>query len=120
MRKPVEVEVVNKTKGTVLGSQVRVANSALSRMVGLLRHRGLDRGTGLLIEPSSGVHTFGMRFPIDVVALDRNRCVRGVWERLGPFRLAALSFRTRSVLELPVGAIRDSQTEVNDQLAICN
>jgi len=120
MRKPVEVEVVNTTKGTVLGSQVRVANSALARMVGLLRHSGLDRGTGLLIEPSSGVHTIGMRFPIDVVALDRNRCVRGVWEALAPFRLAALSFRTRSVIELPAGTIRESRTEVHDQLAIRN
>ncbi len=75
-----QVEVANLTRGTVLGSEIRIADTALSRLVGLLGHSGLAPGDGLLIEPSSGVHTFGMRFPIDVVALDRNYCVRGVWE----------------------------------------
>ena len=59
-----------------------------------------------------------MRFPIDVVALDRDYCVRGVWEGLGPFRIAAVGLKTHKVLELPVGAIRESQTQVNDQLAL--
>jgi hypothetical protein len=44
--------------------------------------------------------------------------VRGVWEGLGPFRIAALGFKTHKVLELPVGAIRESHTQVNDQLAV--
>jgi uncharacterized membrane protein (UPF0127 family) len=68
--------------------------------------------------PSSGVHTWGMLFPIDVVALDRGMRVLGVWERVGGFRIAAVGWKTRSVLELPVGTIRRSRIEVNDQLAI--
>ncbi len=112
------MEVANLTRGTVLGSEIRIADTALSRLVGLLGHSGLSPGNGLLIAPSSGVHTFGMRFPINVVALDRDFCVRGVWEGLGPFRIAALGFKTHKVLELPVGAIRESQTQVNDQLAL--
>ena len=87
-----QVEIANLTRGTVLGSEIHIANTALSRLVGLLGHSGLAPGDGLLIEPSSGVHTFGMRFPIDVVALDRDYCVRGVWEGLGPFRIAARRF----------------------------
>ena len=118
MQKSREVEIANLTQGTVLGSEIRVANTAWSRMVGLLGNTGLRPGSGLLIEPSSGVHTFGMKFPIDVVALDRQLCVRGVWENLGPFRIAAVGFRVHKVLELPVGAIRDSRTKVNDQLAV--
>ena len=118
MQKGRQVEIANVTQGTVVGSQIRVANTAWSRMVGLLRDSGLRPGSGLLIEPSSGVHTFGMRFPIDVVALDRQLCVRGVWENLGPCRIAAVGFKVHKVLELPVGAIRDSRTRVNDQLAV--
>ncbi len=113
-----QVEVANATRGTVLGKEVRIADTAVSRLVGLLGNSDLPSGSGLLIEPSSGVHTFGMRFPIDVVALDRRLRVRGVWENLGPFRVAAVSFRTHKVLELPVGAIRESQTQVNDQLIL--
>jgi len=112
------IQVANRTRGTVLGSEIRIADTAMSRMVGLLAHSELRPGCGLLIVPSSGVHTFGMRFPIDVIALDRNLRVRGTWENLGPFRFAALGVKTHKVLELPVGAIRDSHTQVDDQLAL--
>ena len=113
-----QIEIVNISKNTIVGSSIRVASTAWSRLVGLLGKVGLNPGGGLFIVPSSGVHTWGMRFPIDVVALDGRMRVLGVWERLGSFRIAALSWKTRSVLELPVGTIRRSQIEVNDQLAI--
>jgi len=57
-----------------------------------------------------------MLFPIDIIALDRDMRVRGVWERVGAFRLVGLSWKTHSVLELPMGTIRTSRTEVSDQL----
>jgi len=113
-----KVEVANVTRGTVLGSEVQIADTALTRLVGLLAHSELSPGSGLLIEPSSGVHTFGMRFAIDVVALDRKLRVLGLWENLGPLRFAAISFKTCKVLELPVGAIRESGTQINDQLMV--
>jgi len=113
-----QIEIVNANKNTIVGSGIRVASTAWSRLVGLLGKVGLDPGGGLLIVPSSGVHTWGMLFPIDVVALDGHMRVLGVWERVGSFRIAALGWRTRSVLELPVGTIRRSQIDVNDQLVI--
>jgi len=112
------VEIVNQNRGTSLGNQIRLADAPLTRLVGLLGKRGLDSGCGLLIKPSSGIHTFGMRFPIDVVALDRNLCVQRTWENLGPFRIAAVNLKTRAVLELPVGVIQESRTRVGDQLTI--
>jgi uncharacterized membrane protein (UPF0127 family) len=115
-----EIEIANLTRGTVLGVHVRVAENALARAVGLLGQTRLDPGGGLLIDPSSGIHTFGMRFAIDVVALDRQLRVGGVWENLGAFRIAGLSWKTSCVLELPVGIIRDSGTCVGDQLEIRN
>lgn len=66
------IEIVNTTKGTTVGSAIGVAATIRSRMVGLLGEARLDPGEGLLIVPSSGVHTWGMRFPIDVVALNRH------------------------------------------------
>lgn len=112
------IVVVNTTKGTIIGSAIAVAATIRSRMVGLLGRARLDPGEGLLILPSSGVHTWGMRFPIDVVALDRHLRVLDVKEHLGSFRIAAVGWTTRSVLELPAGTIRQSQIEVDDQLAI--
>ena len=112
------IRIVNTSKNAIVGSAIRVAATAWSRMVGLLGEVGLDPGGGLFILPSSGVHTWGMLFPIDVVALDRHLRVLGTWERVGGFRIAAVGWKTRSVLELPAGTIRRSRIEVNDQLAI--
>jgi len=116
MQKSRPAEIRNQTKNTSLGRQISTANSGLARLIGLLGRRKLDPDTGLLIVPSSGVHTFGMLFPIDIIALDRDMRVRGVWERVGAFRLVGLSWKTHSVLELPMGTIRTSRTEVSDQL----
>jgi uncharacterized membrane protein (UPF0127 family) len=87
-------------------------------MVGLLGRRGLDAGGGLWIKPSSGVHTFGMAFKIDVVGLDRDLMVIKLWRCLAPFRLTAVSMKLRSVLELPCGTIARSQIHIGDQIQI--
>jgi uncharacterized membrane protein (UPF0127 family) len=116
MQKSRRVEIRNQPKDTSLGKQISRADTGITRLVGLLGKRKLDIDTGLLIVPSSGVHTIGMLFPIDIIALDREMRVRGVWEKVGAFRLVGLSCKTHSVLELPTGTIRKSGTEVNDQL----
>ena len=110
--------VTNTTRGTIVGDSIELADTSLKRMFGLLGRRGLDAGGGLWIKPSSGVHTFGMSFKIDVVALDRELKVIKLWRCLVPFRVTSVSFKMKSVLELPCGTIAQSQTKVGDQLDI--
>lgn len=112
-----KVTVSNQTKGNVVCSSARMADTALTRMFGLLLDTGLEEESGLLIRPSSGVHTFGMGFPIDIVALDKRSRVLGVWENIGPWKLRGLSFKTRSVLELPSGRAARCGLAVGDQLS---
>ena len=83
-----------------------LANTFLTRLVGLLGRRSLEADSGLLIKPSSGVHTFGMSFPIDIVSLDKKHCVLGLFEDVGAGTIRGFGFKTRSVLELPAGHIR--------------
>jgi uncharacterized membrane protein (UPF0127 family) len=87
---------------------------------GLLGRRASDfaPGKGLLIEPSQGVHTFGMSFTIDAAYLDRDGRVIHVCNQLAPFRIAALKLKSRSVLELPAGTLARTHTEVGDMLEI--
>jgi uncharacterized membrane protein (UPF0127 family) len=87
-------------------------------MFGLLGRRGLDTGGGLWIRPSSGVHTFGMAFTIDVVGLDSNLKVIKLWRSLVPFRVTAVSMKLKSVIELPSGTITATQMQLGDQLQI--
>jgi uncharacterized membrane protein (UPF0127 family) len=110
--------VVNKTRGTTVGESIELASTSLTRLVGLLGRKGLDSGGGLWIMPSSGVHTMGMRFAIDVVGLDRNLKVIKLWHELPPYRVTSVSTRMRSVIELAPGSIRENRIEVGDTLEV--
>jgi uncharacterized protein len=110
--------VTNTTRGTTVGNSIELADTSWKRMFGLLGRRGLDAGGGLWIKPSSGVHTVGMAFGIDVVGLDRDLKVIRLWRCLRPFRVTSVSFKLRSVLELPCGTIAQSQLQIGDQVAI--
>jgi hypothetical protein len=86
-------------------------------MLGLLGRAGLARDEGLLITPCTSIHTFFMRFAIDVLYLDRNHVVVKAVRAMRPFRLSACLRGAHSVLELPVGVIEASGTQAGDQLA---
>ena len=106
----------NITRATTVGTRITIADTSLRRLIGLLGKRRLDAGCGLLIRPSSGVHTFGMLFSIDVVALSKNLQVLKLWPRLAPFRITSVSLKTHSILELPAGQISHCGIKVGDQL----
>src|SRR5215471_10270171 len=110
------VRVVNSTRGTVVGEHITIADTVWARFIGLLGASSLPPEYGLLLHPSQGIHTLGMKFSIDVVFLDRNMRVLNLRRALKPFRMTGLNFGAASVLELPVGAIAKSLTEVDDQL----
>jgi len=105
-------------KAETIGSRIGLADTFLLRLIGLLGQSSLDDGAGLLIQPSSGVHTLGMRFAIDVVALDKNLRVLRTWQRLPPWRATSINLKTHSVLELAPGKIRQHNIEPGDQLVL--
>ncbi|MGI9101715.1 MAG: DUF192 domain-containing protein [Terriglobales bacterium] len=110
------VRAVNQTRGTTLGEHIRVADTGLTRIVGLLGERELSQGDGLLIEPSQGVHTWGMLFPIDVVVLDNDWRTIAIRRALRPFRMTRIFFKAASVLELPPGTVDATSTAVGDAI----
>ena len=112
------VTVTIPEKAVTVGSRIGLADTSLSRLFGLLGKSGLDPGSGILIRPSSGVHTMWMKFPIDVVALDRSLRVYKVWPNLVPWRFTSVSTKIHSVLELAPGQIEACRIEPGDQLAV--
>jgi uncharacterized protein len=107
--------VRNQTRQTILGHRIGVASSASQRRRGLLQRDSLEKGEGLWIVPCEAVHTFAMHFPIDLVYLDRRRCVRKIRSHVVPRRLSGC-LTAHSVLELPSGTILDSGTRPGDVL----
>jgi uncharacterized membrane protein (UPF0127 family) len=82
----------------------------------LLGRKGLGSGEGLLLEPCSGIHTIGMAFPIDALFLDRQGSVVHLVHDMRPLRLSRYVFSAHSVLELPAGTLRETDTRVGDRL----
>lgn len=110
--------VINLTKNTWLATKTRRADNFITRLVGLLKRSGLGPEEALWLMPSKGIHTMGMKFPIDVVFLDRKNLVLAIVPGMAPYRISRIELRAYSVLELPNGTIKKSETEVGDQLEI--
>jgi len=112
-----KVLVRNQTRGTILGDAIDVADSSETRRTGLLKHKGLERGQGLWIVPCESVHTFFMKFAIDLVYIDKNHKVKKVRHAVAPWRLSAC-LAAHSIIELPAGAAKESGTVAGDDLAV--
>ena len=107
----------NHTRNTVLGDAVELADTSETRRVGLLQHERLEPGSGLWIVPCESVHTFFMKFPIDLVYLDKQRKVRKVRHAVPAWRLSAC-LTAHSILELPAGTAEKSGTLPGDELVM--
>lgn len=110
----------NRTRQTFLATRLRVADTHLTRLRGLIgtTRRHFDFGHGLLIVPCHGVHTLCMGYPIDLVYLDSSHVVVHVEENVKPWRFAPLRMEACSVLELPSHTAWDTETSVGDHIEI--
>jgi uncharacterized membrane protein (UPF0127 family) len=111
--------VYNQTRECFLGLRVAPADTTFSRLKGLIGKLKLESDQGLWVVPSSGIHTLGVLFPLDLVYLDENYRVIHLVEYFRTFRIAPLRRQAASVLELPIHTIYYSQTQVGDQLVVC-
>jgi uncharacterized membrane protein (UPF0127 family) len=108
----------NASLNRVLADRVDVAATRATRAVGLLSRSGLEPGEALWIVPSRGVHTCGMRFTIDVLALDEAGTVIDCVSNLKPWRVRLPRRGTAGVLELPAGTLAASGTLVGHQVSL--
>ena len=116
--------VDNLTRGTVLADDLETAAGLWGKFMGLMGRQTLARGRGLWLPDSNGIHMMFMRFPIDAVFVGRPEADGGrrvvsihralpVWRGLVPLIRGA-----HGVLELPVGTIDVTSTQVGDRLLI--
>lgn len=109
-------QILNRTRGGVLAQQAELAETAATRTRGLLGRDGLPEGGGLIIDPCNAIHTFFMRFTIDVLFVTADGQVVRVLEQLVPWRLTRMYFRARKVVELPAGTLQRVPCQPGDQL----
>lgn len=110
----------NKTRQTFLATQMRVANTHLARLRGLmaLSPRRFFYGQALWIVPCHGVHTWFMRFSVDVIYLNSDNTVVHIEESLRPWRFAPVRMDADSVIEFPAHTIFNSGTRLGDKFEL--
>jgi uncharacterized membrane protein (UPF0127 family) len=107
----------NQTRDRGVVDVLEVVKTPWGRMKGLLGRRELEDGHGLLLEDCSGIHTWFMQFPIDVVFLDRDLRVQKVVPDLWPWR-AARAWGATHCLELAAGVAARRGLAVGDTLQV--
>lgn len=112
------MKVTNLSKNTLLADKAEFANTFFRRLIGLLNQRSLEKGEGLILSPSTCIHSFFMRFTIDVIFLDKIGKVVGVLSSFKPFRFTPVYFGASLVIELPEFTISSTHTQPGDKITL--
>jgi uncharacterized protein len=113
--------IINQTRGTVLAEECEIASSFWERTRGLMMRPELPEGCGLFIEKTPSIHMFNMKFAIDAVFVTGENVVTDICENLGRRKMYVAKNRAGkpdAVIELPVGTIAKSSTQIGDVLQL--
>lgn len=92
--------------------------SGFGRLKGLLGQRELPSGSGIWLEPCHSVHCFGMKFAIDLIFVNAQRCVIGLRETVKPGEWTPPILRSHAVIEVPEGTIQKTGIDLGAQLYV--
>ena len=99
----------------MIGLTIREAKNLKEKIQGLL---GKEKPESLMIKTHFGIHTFGMKFPIDVLILDRNNTIVSIKKNLKPYRIFLWNPLYEKVIELPPQTIEKKKLKLNDVVCL--
>jgi protein-S-isoprenylcysteine O-methyltransferase Ste14/uncharacterized membrane protein (UPF0127 family) len=112
------VPIFNETQNLSLKYHISSATGLLPRLIGMLGSLPSEGQPGLFLLPCNGVHTFGMRYPLDVFFLDADGRVVKTWRGLAPNRLTGVIRSAESAIEFPAGVVAESEIRTGDRLRV--
>lgn len=118
MRRVKIIEVSNLTTGRTVAKRVWLADTMFFRLRGLLGCQCLEADQGLLLVPCGNIHTFGMKFSIDIIHGQRDGTVCKIVTNLRPDRIGPLVVRGYFVLELPANTVKEQGIQVGHRLSL--
>ncbi len=112
------MKILNVSRQTVIARDVKLANNFFSRFKGLLAVKNFPAQSALVLKPCDSIHTFFMRFPIDVFFANKENKIIKIYRELKPWRLSGVFFKSRLCVELPDGSLDASRTQEGDRIEI--
>jgi uncharacterized membrane protein (UPF0127 family) len=112
-----DFHLVNEQNGSVVADRLLPAFDSETRRTGLLRHESLPAGTAMIIAPTNAIHTFFMKFAIDVLFIAKDGLVVKTRTRLAPWRISA-AWHAHAVIELSAGSLARSPVNKGDRVAL--
>lgn len=109
------MQILNQTRHTTLADETIIPTSLRDQSLGLLKYK---TPTAMLLKTHFGIHTFFMRYPIDVLILDETNKVVAMKENLKPNQIFLWNPKYETVLELPPGIIKKTNTQLRDRINI--
>lgn len=111
-------EIYNLSKENKLLDNVKIADSFFTRLKGLLGESGLEPGEGLIIKPCNSIHTFGMKFPIDIAFIDKDNKVVHIMDNTPKGKMSPIIKGAKYVIEARAGDFKARNLEVGDIIEI--
>jgi uncharacterized membrane protein (UPF0127 family) len=112
------MKVYNKAKQTLIADKCEIADNFFTRFKGLMGKKELPVGFGLFIKPCNGIHMFFMKIPLDIIFIDKEGIVVYTIENIKPWQVSRIVKNAHSTIELPIGTISQSCTQVGDNLQL--
>jgi len=114
------MKLINNKNGAIICENLKTADNSFSRMKGLLGRTGLNKGEGLHITPCNSIHSFFMKFKFDAIFINKKNEIVYLTENMPAWRFSEICFSAHSVIELPAGIIKETETTVGDILEFIN
>ncbi|KNY29125.1 DUF192 domain-containing protein [Pseudobacteroides cellulosolvens] len=110
------MKLINISKGTILAENLAVADNFKSRFIGLMSRSQLSPGDGLLLTKCNSIHMCFMKFALDIVFIDESNKVVHLIKGIPPWKVSGIVKSAKNTVELPVGTVELSNTEIGDLL----
>lgn len=112
------MKVYNSTQNKEISDNVKMADNFFTRSIGLLSKKSLSEGEGLIIKPCCSIHTFFMRFAIDVIFVNKKNEVIALYENVSPWRVLPIHPTSYYVIELPAHSISNKNINKGDLISL--
>lgn len=112
------MQIVNLSRQTVIANKVNIADSFRKRLLGLMTRKSYAYGEGLVLKPCNSVHSFFMKFAIDVIFIDKEFKVLHILEDMRPNHFGPIIKGAYMAIEVPSGIVPWTETQIGDKLAL--